>query len=268
MSPASGHEVGRVGVSAKAAPPPNSFEDFTEQAYASLIDLARSRFAFAPFGSTNDAPHALWRHDVDVSVHRALALALIEAARGVRSTWFLSLHSAFYNLLDADVAAHARTLLRLGHWLGLHFDLAAYADLDDEAGLHRLVERERALLEDWLEHPVTAVSFHNPDVVTLPAMRADHVGGLPNAYAASLEARYLYVSDSNGYWRFQRLADVLADTDVERLHVLTHPEWWPPQPMSPRDRIERAARGRADDTLRNYDAALARYGRTNVREPG
>ena len=68
----------------------------------------------------------LWRHDVDISVHRALALARIEADLGVRATYFFTLHSSFYNLLEPAVAARARELLALGHWLGVHFDVAAY----------------------------------------------------------------------------------------------------------------------------------------------
>jgi hypothetical protein len=247
------------------APPPTSFEDFTEAGYAALVDTARRRFSFEPFGTGCEGSHVLWRHDVDVSVHRALALARIEAGAGVRSTWLLSLHSAFYNLLEAEVVARARAIFELGHWLGLHFDPSAYSGLDDEAELCRRIEQERALLEDWIGYRVAAVSFHNPDVVELPAMRADRLVGLPNAYAAALETRYDYVSDSNGYWRFRRLDAVLADADVERLHVLTHPEWWPPEAMSPRARLERSAQGRALQVLDANDAALQRYGRLNVR---
>jgi hypothetical protein len=255
----------RVGLSNSAAPPPTTFDDFTEAAYETLLEIAHARFSFESFGTTGDHVHALWRHDVDVSVHRALALARVEARMGVRSTWFLSVHSAFYNLFERDVAARARAILELGHWLGLHFDVSAYEGFEDDDRLHELVDREGRLLEDWLEHPVTAVSFHNPDVVSVPGIRNDRVADLPNAYAASLETGYLYVSDSNGYWRFRRLEDVLVDEDVARLHALTHPEWWQAEPMSPRARLERSAGGRADDALRSYDAALRRFGRVNVR---
>ena len=122
------------------------FEDFTEEAYSELLVSARRRFTFEPFGTTSQSPHVLWRHDVDVSVHRALALARIEARAGLRSTFLLSLHSAFYSLLEAEVAARARDIFALGHWLGLHFDLSAYPGLDHEAELTRRIEQERALL--------------------------------------------------------------------------------------------------------------------------
>jgi hypothetical protein len=242
-----------------------AYEDFTEAAYTDLIDAARARFAFEPFGTVATAPHVLWRHDVDVSVHRALALARIEERAGVRSTYLLSLHSAFYSLLEAAVAQRVREIADRGHWLGLHFDLAAYDGLDDTAELERRIRQERQLLEDWLGRPVTALSFHNPDVIAVPAMRAERLAGLPNAYSQTLAERCEYVSDSNGYWRFRRLADVLADTGIEHLHVLTHPEWWPPEPLSPRARLERAATGRARGVLEANDADLERFGRLNIR---
>ena len=53
--------------------------DFTEIGYRAVLALARERFTFAFFGEAPAEPHVLWRHDVDMSVHRAVALAAIEA---------------------------------------------------------------------------------------------------------------------------------------------------------------------------------------------
>jgi hypothetical protein len=245
------------------SPPPASFEGFTERAYAQLVTTARQRFDFEPFGTDHTGSHLLWRHDVDVSVHRALALARIEAAAGVRSTWFLLLSSSFYNVFESDAASRARGILTLGHWLGLHFDLAAYPGLHSLDELETRADRERRVLEEWLEHPVAAISLHNPDVRILAGMRADRLAGLPNAYASSLDARYTYVSDSNGYWRYRALPQVLS-TDPGPLHVLTHPEWWSPEPLSPRQRVQRSIDGRARTTLAAYDALLAQHGRINL----
>ena len=78
-----------------------------------------------------------------------------------------------------------------------------------------------------------------------------------HAGARSVRDRYAYVSDSNGYWRFERLPEVLAAGAHERLHVLTHPEWWQEQPMSPRERILRCIEGRGRASEATYDALLA-----------
>jgi hypothetical protein len=237
-------------------------DDFTERGYAAALMVARTRYRFEPFGSTAEEPHVLWRHDVDVSLHRAVRLAEIEAEHGARSTWFLSLHSAFYNLLEREMTERARRLAELGHWIGLHFDAGYYAADDD---LPECMAFERSLLERVVGAPVEAVSFHNPDVTGVAELQHDAFAGMVNAYGRGLGERYSYVSDSNGYWRFRRLADVLAAHDEPRLHVLTHPEWWPPDPMAPRARIQRAIDGRAQSVGDAYDALLATAGRRNAR---
>ncbi len=82
--------------------------------------------------------------------------------------------------------------------------------------------------------------------------------------ARSVRDDYAYISDSNGYWRFDRLPEVIADGAHERLHVLTHPEWWQEVAMAPRDRILRCISGRARAAEATYDALLADNGRVNV----
>jgi hypothetical protein len=241
---------------------PLHLDDFTEHAYGAALAAAAARYRFEPFGTTAAAPHVLWRHDVDASMHRAAALAEIEAAQGVRSTWFLSLHSTFYNLLEREPTELARRLAALGHWIGLHFDAAYY---DGDADLVAHMAAERALLESVVGAPVGAVSFHNPDRTRIQDVRDDVLAGMVNAYGRTLGERYAYVSDSNGYWRFRRLADVLEAGDEPRLHVLTHPEWWQAEPMAPRERIQRSIDGRAQRVAESYDAALAEAGRLNAR---
>src|SRR3954463_4717708 len=102
------------------------FADFTEAIYRSIVARARDVYSFEPFGTTSEAPHVLWRHDVDLSVHRAAKLADLEAEAGVHATYFFLLRSEFYNLLEGAVLDRARRIAALGHWIGLHFDPAFY----------------------------------------------------------------------------------------------------------------------------------------------
>jgi hypothetical protein len=241
------------------------FQDFTEDAYRRLLRLARDRYAFVAFGEPDAEPHALWRHDLDYSVHRAVRIAEIEADEGVRATYNMLLHSELYNLLELDVIKRARRILDLGHWLGLHFDAGFYGGFDSEDALAEKVAWERDLLEQLFERPVTAMSLHNTDVSRSAGFDADVVAGLPSANGRTLRETYGYVSDSNGYWRFRALSDVLESAEHARLHVLTHPEWWQEGPMSPRDRIMRCIEGRSRFSERSYDELLATYGRENIR---
>jgi hypothetical protein len=66
-------------------------------------------------------------------------------------------------------------------------------------------------------------------------------------------------------WRHERLFDLLENPVHDRLHVLTHPEWWTPQAMNPRARLQRSLDGQSAAVGRYYDDLVDRYGRPNVR---
>jgi hypothetical protein len=235
-----------------------SDSEFTERAYRDLVRVAKERYAFGSFVEyeTAGAGSLLWRHDLDFSVHRAVALARIEADEDVRATYFVQLHSAYYNALEAEIAAGIREIVALGHELALHFDPHFY---DHPAGEPELA-RERALLEELFGAPVVAFSLHNPSLNGRGDDR-DVVAGMVNAYGRFLSTHYGYASDSHGYWRHTPLADVLAAGEHERLQVLTHPEWWVPEPLSPRDRVSRAIDGRAARQHSRYEEIIARMRR-------
>jgi hypothetical protein len=242
----------------------SAFEsDFVRSEYRALLDLAAARWPFRRF--TDFDPNerfVLWRHDVDMSVHAAAALARIEADRGVVATYFFLPHSEFYNLLEADVVRLAREIVALGHDVGLHFD-THFHGITREEDLEEPMAWERDMLARVLDAPVGSVSFHNTTPFTM-ACQADRYAGMVNTYAAYFQREVGYVSDSNGYWRHRRLRDVLVAGAEPRLQVLTHDAWWQETPMAPAERVRRSIRGRADRTWERYRALLRDAGRLNV----
>ncbi len=250
----------------RLAKPTERFNDFTESAYRSILQtLTRYGYAFATFGGKEASErHVILRHDVDFSMHRALRMAEIEAEEGASAIYFINPRNIFYNILEPEIDELTRRVVGAGHEVGLHFDSEAYGITEwrrDE--LEHAIARERLLLETVLERPISAVSWHNPDLSNLLEFDDEVIGGLANAYGRSLREEYTYCSDSNGYWRFKPMMDVIAEGH-DKLHLLTHPEWWTPEPMAPSDRIDRAIMGRARASRANYDAGLARGGRKNV----
>ncbi|HYW56850.1 MAG TPA: hypothetical protein VE934_07810 [Polaromonas sp.] len=246
-------------------PPLNSESsdtDFTVTHYRELLKLAKQNFVFAtyddiPWGSR----FVLWRHDCDYSLNRAHGLATVEAAEGVRATYFLNPHCEFYNLFERSQHRLVREILGMGHKIGLHFD-GAFHDVVDEDSLSAHVQREAALLEGLYGVKPLAFSFHNPAASHL-ACDAEAYGGLTNCYSGRLKAEVPYCSDSNGYWRFRRLRDVLTEATDPCLQVLTHPGWWQDKVSPPRQRIFRSVYGRAKATLQLYDEGLDAHGREN-----
>ena len=234
-------------------------QDFTEAAYRNLVRQAAQRYEFLTFDRAAAADAGvLWRHDIDMSVHRALALAAIERDEGVRATYFVHLHSRFYNALEDAIVERLRAIVTMGHDIGVHFDprFATDGRIEEAAGA------ERAIIEQLCGTRATALSFHDPDVATITDQ--DEIAGLVNAYGRTLRERFEYASDSNGYWRFTPLPEVLVSAGP-RLQVLTHPEWWVPDPMPPRARVARAIDGRAAYMAAKYDAAMKDVRRDNIR---
>jgi hypothetical protein len=87
------------------------------------------------------------------------------------------------------------------------------------------------------------------------------LGGMLNVYSSYFQKNVPYVSDSNGYWRFKRLKEVLTSATEPCLQVLTHPEWWQEKLMSPKEKVWRCIDGRAESTKALYLKNLAEAGR-------
>ena len=169
-----------------------------------------------------------------------------------------------FAILEPEIEALTRRIVAAGHEIGLHFDASAYATRDwTLSSLESAIARERDILETILNDEIGCMSWHNPDMSNLLTFDAEILGGLYNAYCGRLREDYVYCSDSNGYWRFEPMSEVIAKGHP-RLHLLTHPERCTPAPMAPSDRIDRAILGRARKVRSDYDIALEIGGRRNI----
>jgi hypothetical protein len=177
--------------------------DFSLAHYRELIEAARAggyRFAF--FDREPRERDLLLRHDVDLSLEAAVALARLEAELGVGATYFLMTESVFYNL-DSAVGRRALAALRdLGHRVGLHAVWPS-ADVADD--------RFDAVL-----------AWHNPD----PEYMRAPVEGVVNVMQDGFFDPSTYRSDSNQHWRSGCPHADLAAGAFPWLQLLTHPEIW------------------------------------------
>jgi len=239
-------------------------QNFTEHAYAGLLDKAISRFKLHPVDPAKIQDGiAFWRHDIDFSPHRALVMAQMEAERGVAASYFVMLSSPAYNVFEPEIRNILIKLVELGHEVGLHFDMSAH-NLKDFAALEEALQFESSILGKLLNHKVCSFSIHNPTVDSGLRMEAPHYVGLLNASAPYLYEQMTYCSDSNGVWRFRPLDEVIEDLNVRRLYALTHPEWWQQNEMLPRARIQRCIDGRRVWLENYYDTLLITNNRPNI----
>jgi len=87
-----------------------------------------------------------------------------------------------------------------------------------------------------------------------------------NVYAKSIREKYRYCTDSIGIWRYERLEDVLQDSSIQYLQVLTHDGMWQEEAMSPRQRILSCFNLRAQKTMQYYDEYLPKVEQKNIDE--
>jgi hypothetical protein len=85
-----------------------------------------------------------------------------------------------------------------------------------------------------------------------------------NAFSEFYQKKCGYCSDSNGYWRFKRLMDIISNQTYPQMQINIHPAWWQDTIMSPKQRIHRCIDLRAMQVKDIYDETLLRTGRINI----
>lgn len=238
------------------------FADFTLANYKKLLVFAKKNFVFNFYNDGFVSKSILLRHDLEFSVPIALRMAEIEADLGIRSTYFVQLHSEFYNTLEKSSLKDIKQIEKLGHQIGLHFD-SHFWDIQEETQLDKSIEFDKLILEKYLETQLKAFSFHNNTPFTL-SCRKDKYGGLINVYSDYFRERYAYNADSLGYWRYERLEDRLRDAKEDALQILIHDGMWQDEVLPPRRRVYKVIDENAARLKRLYDEHLTKIGQKNI----
>ncbi len=209
---------------------PGSWDrDFSYGYLGRVYGELKSRFRLALLGDAaqyvGDAstPTAFIRHDVDVSLRRAVRLARQEHAWGARSTYHVMMDSPFYDVRSAGSKAILAEIASLGHELGLHYDvMVRRMDQADPKVREQDIAAACDACGELLGAPVRSVSFHLPiqDLLRGPLT----IGGRVSGYADDLFRWYL--SDSRARWREGEPLESLAKPRSHILQILVHPEWW------------------------------------------
>jgi hypothetical protein len=176
--------------------------DFSFDHYRELLHAAKQGgYRWAGFDKPPEAGDLILRHDVDLSLEAAYALAELEAEEGVWSTYFLMTRSVFYNLASDYGEATIARMRQLGHRVAHH---AVWPNVD---------------LDDRFDR---VVAWHNPD----PDYMRAPIAGAVNVMESPWFDPDHYRSDSNQHWRSGCPHEQLARGEFEWLQLLTHPEIW------------------------------------------
>jgi hypothetical protein len=175
---------------------------FTLDHYREILRAARDGgYRFVGFDGPPARGDLLLRHDVDLSLEAALAMAELEAEEDATTTYLLMTRSVFYNLASEEGDWAIERLRALGGRIA-HHAVRPHVDLDSRF------------------EPV--VAWHNPD----PEYMTAPIDGVMNVMTAPWFDPEHYRSDSNAHWRHGCPHDQLAAGEFEWLQLLTHPEIW------------------------------------------
>ena len=237
------------------------FDDFTFENYRRLINLAKEKgflFILHKDEYIKNRKDIIWRHDVEFEPDYALRMAEIEHELNVKASYFFQIHGDDYNLMNAHYTKVFHRIRELGHHVGLHFD-CMYWNISDQNLLDKYISLDREYMEQALGVCIDTFSFHNTTPFTHSCLDYKY-GGLINVYSSFFKQRYNYCSDSLGYWRYDRLEDVLNDNKVQHLQVLTHDANWNDVAMSPRKRFAEAMHKHADRLVNDQINTLHSWG--------
>lgn len=239
--------------------------DFSYEYFKRILRTLKSNFELylvsdvpGILNSTGN-PKLILRHDVDVSLKRALKMAEIESILGVRSTYMVMTSSPLYDIENDTSCGMLLQLIDMGHEVGLHFDL----DNDERNGNYDIslieskIDYSCGLLQNITGLPVRSVSFHHP---IPPFLRGPlFVSGRINAYSEKLMEWYF--SDSKGCWKEGEPLPQLTKPDKPLLQLLIHPIWWGDKHMLPEDRLQEffdtEIQGRLPQYIKAFDTNLA-----------
>lgn len=188
--------------------------------YQSYIDLVKE-------GMEENCTFFL-RHDVDISIKKAVELAEIEADKNLHSTYYILLSSPFYNALSDTNIQRIRTIRELGMGIGLHYDPSLCKDGNDRM-VSEIVMQTR-LLESYIgDLNGISVTFHKPVMGKDVSMETVDTLNKNDIYCPNFDARFKYISDSGHNWREDPFDTI---SKFPYVHLNTHPEWYNHKEMS------------------------------------
>ena len=202
--------------------------NFSKDSYSNLIRLVQSEgFQFLSFQEENyqDQRTLYLRHDVDYSLSMAVELARINAALGVRGTFFVLLRSQIYNLLSHWALAQVREILASGQWIGFHCALTPSSPMSREY-LERILLADFEIVKRQIPEMEPVYSWHNPTRQVLELSESIELPGFVNVYHRRFVKQARYLSDSNLRYSVPDWERLLIEKEHSVLHLLFHPLNW------------------------------------------
>lgn len=212
---------------------------FSLESYAYMLTTALNNgYRFRFFDERQSSGRlCLLRHDIDADPTAAMLMGEVEESLGVKATYFFMIRSPLYNLFSRSTDSIVRTLISMGHRIGLHYD-EGYVPRNES--LQALIDSEIQVVENNFECTIDTVSFHQPSVRVL---NNEVKIGKINTYDKEDMENIHYISDSNMFWKQAHPCELFEYVLFEKVQLLIHPMWWV---------------GEGEHTIEKWNAAIKR----------
>jgi len=210
--------------------------------YSNLLKAFKNKnYKFEKFSNFKkrdpSRPSLFLRHDIDISTDKAIDMARLENKLDISSTYFFMVTSSFYNLFSPKNKQILKSIISLGHRIGLHFDVEAHEGLKTKKEINLAIKREVQIIEGIIGDKIDAVSFHRPNERLLNASQS-LTSPLPHTYMKEFIKDIDYCSDSTGSWRFGSPLKRDSFKTNKDMHLLVHPIWWEQTAKNPFLRLQ------------------------------
>lgn len=207
--------------------------NFTYKHFKETINLAKNLgFSFyGMHGYLKAKPKnkfIVMRHDVDLSLKRALVMANVEKSAGIKSAYFVRTGGIF-NPFEGNNLEIMRKISNLGHEIGFHYELsnanlAKFKKnfLDKKRKFEALLNKKifgAALHRTKNQSDRSSANNLNFIEPFLPELDLEY-----DAYSDIFLKRMKYISDSSYRWREGCMCNHIKKET--KLCILTHPIWW------------------------------------------
>ena len=229
-------------------------ESFTYSNYVNMLNVLKkdykyTSFSKAKYGVESKSHKAIIRHDIDLSLEKALEMAKIEAENDLSAVYFFFLRSPFYNLFSHEGERIIREIINLQHHIGLHFDYSTFMSISP-AEVNYFIHKEIRFMEEFFQVKLDGVSFHRP--FSIDFFNRLELGTYPHAYESLFTKHFTYYSDSRGLWRYGHPLQSEAYSEKKNLQLLIHPIWWNEEATAPVECLRQLQK----DTSTNRDLNL------------
>jgi hypothetical protein len=191
---------------------------------------------------------------LDSGLAPALAMAKVEHELGISATYFVQLHSDFYDAVSLAGSRDLRWLAELGHEIGLHYDPTYYETVGWNFRDGMALDLE--LLSALAGHEIISVSRH------LPLLRHQKVDYPPQVRYDAYDPKFIngqfkYLSDSNGIFREGCFCEHLSTR--RDYCFLAHPIWWVNNGRDWREKLQQQMRNDCETVTARIQEKIAQY---------